>query len=302
MFKKYQHLERWGTTEVEGIEKGTCFVFPKLDGTNASVWLENGEIKAASRKKELSLENDNHGFYKFIIEQENIKEYLLKHPNHRLFGEFLVPHTVKTYEDSAWRKFYVFDVVEDLEEELLSGEKFRYIPYCKYIDELNRFNIDYIEMLDGFKNITIEDINKKLNENTYLIEEGKGTGEGVVIKNYSFINKYGRTTWAKIVSSEFKQTKKDSKKKNPEEKRPTEEAIVEKYITKSLVEKEFAKIESESGWNSKMIARLLSTIYYCLIKEESWNFIKEHKNPLINFRYLNSRTCKKIKELKPELF
>ena len=40
-FIKYQHIERWGMDEVEGIEIGTCHVFPKLDGTNASVYLDN---------------------------------------------------------------------------------------------------------------------------------------------------------------------------------------------------------------------------------------------------------------------
>ena len=35
-FKKYQHVERLGTSEVQGIENGMCYVFPKIDGTNAS--------------------------------------------------------------------------------------------------------------------------------------------------------------------------------------------------------------------------------------------------------------------------
>lgn len=30
-FIKYQHLERFGNTEVEGIEVGTVYVFPKID-------------------------------------------------------------------------------------------------------------------------------------------------------------------------------------------------------------------------------------------------------------------------------
>ena len=38
MFVKYQHIERFGTQETEGIENGTCYVFPKIDGTNASLW------------------------------------------------------------------------------------------------------------------------------------------------------------------------------------------------------------------------------------------------------------------------
>lgn len=30
-FEKYQHVERFGTTETEVIENGTCYVFPKID-------------------------------------------------------------------------------------------------------------------------------------------------------------------------------------------------------------------------------------------------------------------------------
>jgi hypothetical protein len=36
-FKKYQHIERYGTDEVEGIDAGLCYVFYKIDGTNSSI-------------------------------------------------------------------------------------------------------------------------------------------------------------------------------------------------------------------------------------------------------------------------
>ena len=62
-FRKYQHIERFGTTEVSQIEFGECFIFPKIDGTNASVWLDDGEICAGSRQRQLSIEADNAGFY-----------------------------------------------------------------------------------------------------------------------------------------------------------------------------------------------------------------------------------------------
>ena len=95
-FRKYQHIERFGTTEVEGIEIGTCYVFPKIDGTNSSVWLNDGVVCAGSRNRQLTLEKDNAGFYAAISKDERIKAYLEKHPTHRLFGEWLVPHSLKT--------------------------------------------------------------------------------------------------------------------------------------------------------------------------------------------------------------
>jgi len=130
MFIKYQHLEKYGNTEVEGIEIGTCHVFPKLDGTNGQLWVEDGKLMAGSRNKVLSLDNDNAGFYNAMINDENIRKFFMSNPNLTLYGEWLVPHTLKTYEDSAWRKFYVFDVFNRETNKLL-----HYAEYTKLLDE-----------------------------------------------------------------------------------------------------------------------------------------------------------------------
>ena len=45
-FKKYMSLKRLGRTEVNGIDIGRCFIFPKIDGTNAQCWLgKDGKSK-----------------------------------------------------------------------------------------------------------------------------------------------------------------------------------------------------------------------------------------------------------------
>ena len=137
MFKKYQHLEKWGNLEVEGIDIGDCYIFSKLDGSNSSVWLEDNTICAGSRNRKLTLDNDNQGFYNSIIENDNINKYLNKYPNHTLYGEWLVPHTLKTYKDDAWRKFYIFDIIEKLD----NGE-LRYIPYEDYESILKEYELD----------------------------------------------------------------------------------------------------------------------------------------------------------------
>ena len=297
MFKKYQHLERFGTTEVQNIELGECFVFPKIDGTNASVWIENEQIQAGSRTRHLSLDKDNAGFLEWVLKQKNILDYLKENPTHRLFGEWLVPHSLKTYREDAWRKFYVFDVVEDLEED------FKYIKYNDYKLLLEKHNIDYIPPIAVIRNSNYEQLVNQLMKNDFLIEDGKGYGEGIVLKNYDFKNKYGRTTWAKIVTSEFKEKHaKVMGKSTIEGKKMVEEEIAEKYVTTAFCEKEFAKIESTDGWSSKMIPRLLNVIYYEIVKEECWNFVKEHKNPVINFKTLQHFIFVKVKERLPRVF
>ena len=201
-FKKYQHLERFGTTEVQNIELGKCYVFPKIDGTNASVWLnKDGEVQAGSRKRHLSLEDDNAGFCAWVNQQENIKEYLIKNPNHRLFGEWLVKHSLKTYKDDAWRKFYVFDVYVDKEDhEIEEGiSTMKSLHYDVYKVGMEEHGIDYIPPICSITNGSYEQFINQLQKNVFLIEDGKGIGEGIVIKNYDYENKYNRQTWAKIV-------------------------------------------------------------------------------------------------------
>lgn len=298
-FRKYQHIERYGTTEVEGIELGKCYVFPKIDGTNSSVWMDSGMIKAGSRNRELSLDSDNAGFYRNIIGDGRIRDYLLKHPTHRLFGEWLVPHSLKTYRDDAWRKFYVFDVCVDADNEV----GLEYLPYDIYKPLLEEFGIDYLAPLRIIKNGTLEDFLRCCEENTVLIKDGSGVGEGVVIKNYDFYNKYRRQTWAKIVTSEFKDKHRKEMGAPIKENRLVEEAIVVQFVTRAFVEKEYSKMVTENdGWRSKMIPQLLGRVFHELISEEMWNILKAHKNPTINFKVLNAFTIAKIKELMPEIF
>lgn len=297
-FKEYQHIERFGTDEVEDIEIGICYIFPKIDGTNSSIWLDNGELKGGSRKRVLSLENDNAGFYAYASQKKELINYLTEHPAHRLFGEWLVPHSLKTYRNDAWNRFYIFDVCIDKEDGGLE-----YLPYEIYQSMLEAFNLDYIAPLRILKNGNYESFIKCLEENVFLIKDGEGVGEGIVIKNYDFYNKYGRQTWAKIVTSEFKEKHYKAMGAPTTELKMIEERIVDKFVTIAFVEKEFAKIIEEKGnWTSQYIPMFLGKVFYELIHEEMWNILKEFKNPKIDFKILNLITIKKIKEIKSNIF
>ena len=82
-----------------------------------------------------------------------------------------------------------------------------------------------------------------------------------------------------------------------------EEKIVEKYCTAAFIEKEYSKIVAEKdGWRSQYIPMLLGVVFYELVREESWNFVKEFKMPTINYKTLNMMTTRKIKEVKSDLF
>ena len=294
MFKKYQHIEKFGTTEVEGIDIGTCYIFPKIDGTNASVWQDDGKLCAGSRNRELSLDNDNFDFLAWVKSGPCAGQFiklLTDFPDVRLFGEFLVPHALRTYADNAWGKFYVFDV--------MIGDT--YMPYENYAEMLAGYDIEYIPPIAIIRNPTCERLIGFLDRNTYLIKDGAGVGEGIVIKNYTYYNKYGRQTWAKIVRNDFKALHAKVQPTEVKERKLVEEEIVTTYVTTALVEKEYAKIAAE-GWESKMIPRLLGTVYYCLVKEECWNFVKDLKQPTVDFKRLMYFTNQRVKEIMPQLF
>ena len=298
--KRYQHIERYNTNndEVNGIEIGICYVFPKIDGTNSQVYLRDSELKAGSKNRELTLENDNQGFYKNIKDDENILAYLQKHPTHRLYGEWLVPHTLKTYRSDAWRKFYIFDVCLDKEDESLE-----YLPYEIYQPLLVEFDLNYLAPLKIIKNGDYESFIKCLEVNNFLIKDGCGNGEGIVIKNYDYYNRYGRQTWAKIVSSEFKENHYKAMGAPVYENKMIEQKIVDDYVTTAFVEKEYAKIVNDNnGWNSKYIPQLLGIVYHELITEEMWNIIKKNKNPKIDFKTLQILTTNKVKSVKSDIF
>lgn len=293
-FVKYQHIERFGTAETSRIELGECWIFPKVDGTNASVWMEDGALHAGSRNRELSLDNDNAGFMAWASRNLNILECLSEHPNLRIFGEWLVPHSLKTYRSDAWRRFYVFDVMD--------GDS--YVPYTEYQPILEAHGVDYIPPICRIVNADYEQLVEQLAKNVFLIEDGKGSGEGIVIKRYDYRNKYGRQTWAKIVTSEFKE--KHAKEMGAPllaEKPILEIAIADEFVTDALVEKELAKIVLDVGeWSSKLIPRLLDTVFYSIVREDAWEIVKRHKFPTIDFKRLRSFSIMRVKALRPDIF
>lgn len=288
-YKSYQHIERLWTDATEGILNGIVYIFPKLDGTNG-VLFKNG---AGSRKRELSTPQDNQGFFNKISTQEKYARFFEEYPNVYLYGEYLKPHTVKNYTDDAWGEFYVFDI---------QAEDGSYIEWYYFEEMLGKYGIKYIPPIAILSDPTEEQVKAFVDQCTYLCEPNT-LGEGIVVKNINFTNKYGRTVWAKVVRDEFKQkimSKKKKAKVTPTES--IEQQIVDSFCTSSFIEKEYQKLVEDKPWSSKLIPMLISKIYHEFIEEESWNFIKKYKNPMINFKVLNSLIIGKVKEVKGELF
>lgn len=294
-FVKYPHLERFGTDEVDGINIGTCYVFPKLDGTNASAWIDDElNVCGGSRNRHLSIDNDNAGFLAWLINQENWRRCLTENTDLRFYGEWLVPHSLKTYRDDAWQKFYVFDVMR---------EDGTFMPYEVYKKICDAYGLDCIPCVLKAKNPTYEVLHEQTMRNKYLLQENAGHGEGVVVKNYEYQNKFGRVTWAKLITNTFKDQHIKAMGGSTIEIKMVEEEIVNEFVTPHMVDKAVEKIRLQHGaFNAKNIPQLLGMTYHDLVTEELWEAIKKHKNPKIDFKTLHHFTVKRVKEVKKEVF
>ena len=143
-----------------------------------------------------------------------------------------------------------------------------------------------------------------MKNNHYLVPEDK-IGEGIVIKNYDYKNKYGRTTWAKIMAEEFFDTKSKLRMKNHDLKETNrEKKIANIYITEPIVRKEFAKILNEypEASRQEIIGRVLNAVYNNFIDEDLITAVKVNKNLVLNFSGLKAESNNIVKETIPELF
>lgn len=273
MYRKYMHVERLSgafNPEIAGLLEGEVWVFPKLDGANHSVFwdAENGIARCGSRNQILSEGYDSTRFHKYFMDHPELAEFVEKHKNLILYGEFMTPHTIRTYIDDVWNHYFVFDVFDT--------ESNKYLPFEEYVNLLTGTGIDYIRGQFVYSP-ELSDIEALMEKNTYKMQEGH-IGEGVVVKNYEFVNRYGRTTWGKMVREEFKEEFRASKQCK---ELTLEERIAEKHVSKEFVFKEFHKFVSQFGtpvWNDGMIPDFLKYTWHEWWVDYSFETVAQGRN------------------------
>lgn len=201
------------------------------------------------------------------------------------------PHTLKCYLPDAWNKFYVFDMAFD------KGEHLEFLTPEQYQPVLDVYGITYVPTVAKIENYegSYEEFRDKVN---YLIDPSiKGASpEGLVIKNYGFINQYGRNCFAKIVFEQFH----EEKKAKVALESSLEVEIAEKYVTEHLVQKELAKLKAAKV--EKLQPALLKTVFYVLLAEELADIVKKYKLPIIDFKALNRAVIVQVKKYASEVF
>lgn len=198
----------------------------KLDGSNASFTMEDGELKVFSRRKELDEEENLQGFYQYITEKaskfSDYQKDLLE--RYIIFGEWLVKGKLKYRECSYW-EFYVFDVFDKTEDRYLTHEEL----VSFYVDERFVEFFPSVGMTVLYKNeMTL--VNERVDElmsSSRRVEDNK-PGEGVVIKCL----KENRDCY-KFITQDYREIKGSQHKTN----KTQDEHIVDYAITKPRMQK-----------------------------------------------------------------
>lgn len=281
-FRSYGKIHRLGKEETEGVLNGNCFVQEKIDGANVSCWLDDGgNIKMGSRTRVLGDEEFN-GFVPYVKTHEGINKILKDHPKWRLYLEWLVRHTL-SYKETAYKKAYLFDI--------LNEETGEFFPHDEVFKLAKEYGIETVPLHGKFDNPTVEQLMDFVGKTEF-----GDRGEGIVIKNLDFKNKFGDNIFAKIVTESFKEDNAITFGGNNKHSDTYYEVyVVNKYMTLPRVKKIMDKLQPiiNEKLDMKHLPRIMNTAYNDMLVEEIWSIQKDV--PKIDFKSLHRIATRKAK-------
>lgn len=240
--KKYMDIERLkeGYNDKNWFPNDIVVVQEKMDGSNASFQYDeaSGEIKAFSRRQELTPTNTLNGFYNWVkIKEANDKNFadiVKSHANLVFFGEWGVKNKVQ-YKDEYYNNFYFYDIYDVANEKYLVQEEVK--EFAKIL------NLGYVNTLyvGEFKNW--DNMRQFMGKSNLALVEG----EGVVVKNQTLLNAPRDEYYLKLVCDSFSEVMK-VKIKEPKAADPNEtpaRAIVDSIVTERRIEKMLCNLRDD---------------------------------------------------------
>ena len=234
----------------------------KVDGSNASVQKENGNLLAFSRKQPLDEFNNLDGFFQYVqtLNPADFDERYI------VFGEWLRKNKI-IYNEENMHKWYVFDIYDAVDEKWMTQDFVR--KFCA------DHNLTYVNVLYEGKFISWEHCRTFMNSPHYGERQ-----EGIVVKNQTKINDPNTRTpfYLKIVNDSFKETMKERPQKSQEQldEETRLRALAETIVTERRVEKAIFRLRDDGVFpdkfapeDMKMVARNLpKAVYDDCVKEE----------------------------------
>ena len=294
-FKKYNKIHALHKAESDGILVGKCHIQEKLDGANASIWMhKDGTIHVGSRNNDLTqkvldgkeISKEFVALLEYVDNHKGIQEFLKNNPDHRLYGEWLVRHTIG-YNESAYKEFYLFDIE-------YANYGFNPIEYVYTVGEQYGIKTPHYHGL--IENPTL-DLIKELAGQSTLGEKG----EGVVIKNPEHVNKFMDKTYAKYVTEDFKEGNSITFGGNNKHSDAYDEMyFVNELVNLPRVRKICNKVQSEHGrLEMRHIPMIMGMTHYDVLTEEIHAISKRmsKKGAMFDFKKFKQLCERKTKRI-----
>lgn len=295
---KYTDVVRLGkSSTADVLHKGDYIsITEKIDGANSSFCIDVENelgISCYSHNTILNKDNNLRGFYEWIIINiVSIKEKL--NPRYRYYGEYLVSHKV-IYRPEIYNNFYLFSIWDEIKQQYLPDEIVK--------SEAKRLNIKTVPYFYEGEYISFEHLMSFVGQSKLTLIPN--TGEGVVVKNVNYIDKYGRQMFVKLVSEKFAEVQKQKLPKNPNVDSELIE-LVRSVLTKARVSKLIHKLVDEGilreDYSIECMGAILrglgSRAYEDIMKEESELFINHEEDKIK--KIIGKNTPNIIKEILKE--
>lgn len=193
-------------------------------------------------------------------------------------------HTI-AYKETAYKKWYMFDI--------WNGDDHKYLPFEKVKEIADAWGLSTVPFIEKIENPSVEYL-QTLAGKSVLGDRG----EGIVIKNLDFVNKFGDVNFAKLVTESFKEDNAVTFGGNNKHSDTYYEVyVVNKYMTLARVQKVMNKIQPEINekLDMKHIPRIMGTCFHDMMVEEIWQITKDVS--VLNFKVLKRIADKKCKQI-----
>lgn len=266
--KKYMSIVRLGHRSTVGVlkEGDNIVIQEKIDGANSSFKADkNGVLKCFSRNVELDEHNTLRGFYNWVHDSINPEDLI---EDVVYYGEWNCKHKIE-YPEDVTNQFYLFD--------LLNEDTDKFLPFSEVKNEAKRLNINLIPLFYEGKYKDFDHLMSFVGKTKLGGEEG----EGIVVKNIDFIDRFGKQLFVKLVSEKFAERQKQKAPKDPSKvtqemvfvntfvKKPRVEKILFKLVDENIIEEDFGL--EDMG----LILRNMGSLVYEDIMKEEGDFLAE---------------------------
>lgn len=260
----YPSIYAIGHRYIADIFKDSVLIEEKIDGSQFSFGLLNGELVCRSKGAQVHVEAPEGMFKKAVESVLALKEKL--HPEWTYRCEYLAKpkHNALAYDRVPKHNLILFDIN--------TGEE-SYLSYLEKQEEAVRLGLEIVPFLDAGFVSTPEQLLKMLDRVSIL---GGSKIEGIVIKNYSRFGQDKKVLMGKFVSEMFKEVhSKEWKATNP--------------VLNDVVDRIVATLKTEARWHKaaqhlrergeleespRDIGKLIAEAREDILKEEQ-EFIRE---------------------------